>query len=60
MAEVDKDKYYKEMLRAVCLSEWNEEEGHMLADKVLCDLLRELGYDDIVNNFELNVHKWYC
>lgn len=59
MAEVDKDKYYKEMLRAVYLSEWDEEGGHILADRVLCDLLKELGYDDIVNNF-VSVHKWYC
>lgn len=34
------------------------ETGHIEADKVLCDLLISLGYQEVVNEWE-NVRKWY-
>lgn len=35
------------------------EEDHIEADKILCDLLVALGYQEVVNEFE-NVPKWYA
>ena len=34
------------------------EENHVEADGILCDLLRKLGYEEIVKYF-YNVEKWY-
>ena len=34
------------------------EEGHENADNILCELLSELGYDDVVNLY-MQVDKWY-
>ena len=31
---------------------------HILADEVLCELLKELGYDKVVEAFE-DLPKWY-
>lgn len=35
------------------------ESAHVNADKVLCDLLRALGYGDVVDEWE-KVEKWYA
>mgnify|MGYP007046703479 CR=1 FL=1 len=35
------------------------EADHSSADKVLCQLLRSLGYDEVVNEYEL-IDKWYA
>ncbi len=35
------------------------EAAHSQADKILCDLLNSLGYDDVVKEFE-NLEKWYA
>ena len=32
---------------------------HILADDVLCDLLRGLGYQDVIDAYEA-VNKWYA
>lgn len=37
----------------------DEECGHSWADQVLCELLRSLGYDDVVDAFE-KLNKWYA
>lgn len=37
----------------------NQEAAHMNADGVLCDLLKALGYDDVVAEWE-KVDKWYA
>ena len=34
------------------------EMAHVRADDVLCDLLRSLGYGDVVEEYE-KVEKWY-
>ena len=34
------------------------EEGHIEADKVLCELLKALGYEDVVTEWN-KVLKWY-
>ena len=36
----------------------DEEVGHQLADNALCGLLRNLGYDDVVEEW-LKVDKYY-
>jgi hypothetical protein len=35
------------------------EAAHSAADGVLCELLRSLGYDDVVSEW-LKVEKWYA
>ena len=37
----------------------DKEAAHSQADKILCDLLNSLGYDDVVKEFE-NLEKWYA
>ena len=37
----------------------DKEDAHILADKVLCDLLESLGYVEIVEEFN-SIHKWYA
>ena len=34
------------------------EEGHIIADKILCEVLRRLGYDEIVDEYE-KISKWF-
>ena len=36
----------------------DSEAAHAEADDVICDLLRELGYGDVVDEYE-KVDKWY-
>jgi hypothetical protein len=35
------------------------EEGHMEADDILCELLRQLGYLEVVEEYE-KIGKWYA
>lgn len=37
----------------------DKEAAHSQADKILCDLLNSLGYDDVVKEFE-KLEKWYA
>lgn len=40
--------------------DYGDPEGaHVMADDVLCKLLRSLGYDDVVEEFH-KVGKWYA
>lgn len=50
------EKYKQKMTDA--LDDHDEECGHRSCDYVLCELLRELGYDEIVSIYEKQ-HKWY-
>lgn len=52
------NRYLEEMKRAVEISKNDEEQGHGLADTILCDFLKHLGYTEIVDEFE-KVKKWY-
>lgn len=52
------NRYLEEMKYAVEISKNNEEQGHGLADTILCDFLKHLGYIEIVDEFE-KVKKWY-
>lgn len=38
---------------------YDTEGGHSVADEVLCDLLRSLGYDDVVDAWD-RLPKWYA
>lgn len=38
---------------------WDQEMAHYNADKVLCAMLRDLGYDEIVDIYEA-IPKWYA
>jgi|GraSoiStandDraft_36_1057302.scaffolds.fasta_scaffold4253380_1 hypothetical protein len=38
----------------------DKEKGHIAADKVLCAVLREIGYGEVVDEYEkLNRQFWY-
>jgi hypothetical protein len=41
------------------LNNFDEETAHVIADDLLCQLLRELGHDDVVEAYLL-VDKWYA
>ena len=45
MRRIERDNNYPEL-------------AHYLADKLMCELLRELGYDEGVDIFE-RIQKWY-
>lgn len=42
-----------------CVNNDDPETAHEAADTVLCDLLRALGYGDVVDAY-LDVEKWYA
>jgi len=44
---------------AKCQENRDTEMAHSNADEVLCALLIELGYDDVVDEYD-KVHKWYA
>jgi len=50
------DKYINLMQSAVDCGD--TETGHGDADDLLCDLLRELGYNELVDKYN-DVAKWY-
>jgi hypothetical protein len=52
-----KEKYLKDMQVVETLGD--EEVAHCLADELLCNLLKELGYEDIVESFN-KIDKWYA
>ena len=52
------DRKYIEKLRQL-QDDTDEEKTHILADKILCDLLTELTYTDIVDEYN-KVGKWYA
>ena len=39
--------------------DYDEEDAHIDADEVLCELLREIGFDDIVRMYN-RIPKWYA
>ena len=39
--------------------DWDTEIAHSDADDVLCEMLKALGYSDVVDEYE-KVNKWYA
>jgi len=57
MAEVIRNKYIAEL--KVIQSNGDTEVVHDEADSVLCNLLIDLGYQDVVDEWE-KIDKWYA
>lgn len=55
----DRNEYLRLMDEAIATSEADEEIGHSVADDILCNLLIELGYQDVVDKYYA-VSKWYA
>ena len=49
---------YLNMMKQWEFNEYDKEESHIKADYILCKLLKELGYTELVNTYN-NVPKWY-
>ena len=49
---------FKERME-LCSLDRDTEYGHITADELMCDVLKELGYSEGVEIFE-NMHKWYA
>ena len=42
------------------LQDWRDtEEAHVEADRALCDFLRQIGFDDVVEEYH-KIAKWYA
>ncbi len=54
---MNKEQALKEL--AKCINNNDVEMAHSDADDVLCELLISLGYEDVVNEYNL-VPKWYA
>ena len=52
-------KKYKKRLNNIRRNSCDIEMDHEKADEVLCDLLKELGYSDIVSLWN-RIPKWYA
>jgi hypothetical protein len=46
-----------EQLNEQCFT-WDTEMCHRIADDILCDVLKDLGYDELVARYK-KVNKWY-
>lgn len=55
---IDRYKVYMERLKEI-QKNTDIEIAHSDADDVLCDLLTELGYGDIVNEYK-KIERWYA
>jgi len=51
-----RDDYLDEMQQ--CINNSDTEEAHIDADRILCNLLVQLGYGDVVDLW-YEVEKWY-
>lgn len=51
------DEEFIERMKARCFT-GHEEDDHIRADEILCDFLRLLGYNELVDVYE-SVTKWY-
>jgi len=54
----ERKKYYTELMRSAA-SNHDTEVAHGDADDLLCMLLKELGFDELVAIFE-DMDKWYA
>lgn len=53
------EEFTKEMRECFPAEGYDEEGAHSAADHIMCDLLRELGYNEGVEIFE-KADKWYA
>ena len=51
------EKYKQRMVEAI--DNDDVEIGHMVCDGVLCDLLHDLGFDDVLEIYDEQI-KWYA
>jgi hypothetical protein len=49
----------KEIQERLQKHEFDIEEAHIKADKILCSFLKELGYEKVVKEYE-KIPKWYA
>ena len=49
---------FKNKMQAIA-DKRDAEEGHIEADDLMCELLRDLGYDEGVEIFEI-MNRWYA
>ena len=54
-----KDKYLTRIIEIATEYGWDEDVAHKKMDDLLCELLTELGFDEIVKVFEAQ-SKWYA
>ena len=59
MSKTSYDDMLDEMRECVELSKEDEETAHERGDEILCQLLRDVGYGEIVDEWEL-IRKWYA
>jgi hypothetical protein len=59
MADKTEAEYLKEMTELSNGNGSNEEEAHIAADDLLCELLRHLGYERLIDAYD-KVGKWYA
>ena len=52
------DKYVK-LIKEINVGDGDKERDHGEADELLCGLLRELGYQEVVDEYN-NIEKWYA
>lgn len=50
---------YLNMMKQWEFNDYDKEESHVEADYILCELLEELGYTQLVKMYN-NVPKWYA
>ncbi len=56
--ELSSSSGYAQRLISLQSDRTDTERGHVEADNILCELLKELGYSDVVEEFE-KIDKWY-
>lgn len=58
-----KESKYEELLdrmrNQVDFSKEDRESAHIAGDEILCEALRELGYNELVDEWEL-IQKWFA
>jgi len=54
-----KPKEFKKRMQAILDGEYDPEEQHADADKLLCETLKELGYEEGINVYN-QIDKWYA
>lgn len=56
---IDTTEYLRRLKEAKDLEDYDTEKAHIDADNVLCDLLHNLGYTEIVEKYA-EIYKWHA